>query len=62
MMTCDSGMALPGPAGILPRAHRDQVQLYNADCLVGMSRVGAGTVDLVLCDLPYGTDLTWRGS
>lgn len=30
-------------------------RLYNSDCLVGMSRIGTGTVDLVLCDLPYGT-------
>lgn len=32
-----------------------QLRLYNSDCLVGMSRVGTGSVDLVLCDLPYGT-------
>lgn len=31
------------------------LRLYNSDCLVGMSRVGTGTVDLILCDLPYGT-------
>lgn len=32
-----------------------QVRLYQSDCLVGMSRVGTGSVDLILCDLPYGT-------
>ena len=32
-----------------------QVRLYLSDCLVGMSRVETGSVDLVLCDLPYGT-------
>ena len=32
-----------------------QIRAYNADCLVGMSRVGTGTVDLILTDLPYGT-------
>ncbi len=32
-----------------------QLRLYNSDCLVGMSRIETGTVDLVLCDLPYGT-------
>ena len=31
------------------------LRLHNSDCLVGMSRVGTGTVDLILCDLPYGT-------
>ena len=30
-------------------------RLYQSDCLVGMSRIGTGLVDLVLCDLPYGT-------
>lgn len=36
------------------------IRLYNSDCLVGMSRVETGTVDLVLCDLPYGsTDCSW---
>lgn len=32
-----------------------QIRLHHGDCLVGMSRVGTGTVDLILCDLPYGT-------
>lgn len=31
------------------------IEMYNEDCLQGMSRIGDGTVDLVLCDLPYGT-------
>ena len=34
--------------------HR-QIRLHNCDCLVGMSRLETGSVDLVLCDLPYGT-------
>lgn len=33
----------------------EQLQIYNEDCLDGMNRIPAGTVDLVLCDLPYGT-------
>lgn len=39
----------------------DQVaRIFCGDCLVGMSRVGTGTVDLILCDLPYGmTDCPW---
>ena len=36
------------------------VRLFHGDCLLGLSRVGTGTVDLVLCDLPYGTtNCTW---
>lgn len=30
-------------------------RLHHSDCLVGLSRVETGSVDLVLCDLPYGT-------
>ncbi len=32
-----------------------EIRLFHGDCLVGMSRVETGSVDLVLCDLPYGT-------
>lgn len=32
-----------------------QIRLHCADCLVGMNRVETGSVDLILCDLPYGT-------
>lgn len=28
---------------------------YVGDCLEGMPRLAAGSVDMVLCDLPYGT-------
>jgi site-specific DNA-methyltransferase (adenine-specific) len=28
---------------------------YNADCLDAMSRLPTGCVDMILCDLPYGT-------
>jgi site-specific DNA-methyltransferase (adenine-specific) len=31
------------------------VQLINGDCLDVMPRLTAGSVDLILCDLPYGT-------
>lgn len=30
-------------------------QLINADCLDAMARIPAASVDLILCDLPYGT-------
>lgn len=29
--------------------------LYNEDCLLGMQRIPDGSVDMILCDLPYGT-------
>ena len=29
--------------------------LYNEDCLEGMQRIPDGSVDAVICDLPYGT-------
>lgn len=31
------------------------IQLYNGDCLELMKNIPDGSVDLVLCDLPYGT-------
>jgi site-specific DNA-methyltransferase (adenine-specific) len=31
------------------------IQLYNGDCLELMKKIPDGSVDLVLCDLPYGT-------
>lgn len=30
-------------------------QLFNADCLEAMKQIPSGSVDMVLCDLPYGT-------
>lgn len=30
-------------------------RIYNEDCFSTFTRLGAGTVDLVLCDPPYGT-------
>ena len=29
--------------------------IYNEDCLQGMQRIPDGSVDAVICDLPYGT-------
>lgn len=29
-------------------------KIYNEDCLVGMQRIPAKTIDAVICDLPYG--------
>ena len=30
-------------------------RIYNEDCLVGMKRIPDKSVDMILCDLPYGT-------
>lgn len=36
------------------------VELYNGDCLNVLPTLAPGSVDLILCDLPYGTtDCTW---
>ena len=29
--------------------------IYNEDCLHGMQRIPDGSVDCIICDLPYGT-------
>lgn len=30
-------------------------RIYNMDCLEGMKRIPDGSVDAIICDLPYGT-------
>jgi len=30
-------------------------QIFNEDCLMGMQRIPDKSVDMILCDLPYGT-------
>jgi site-specific DNA-methyltransferase (adenine-specific) len=35
-------------------------QIFNEDCLEGMKRIPDKSVDMILCDLPYGTtDCKW---
>ena len=35
-------------------------KIYNEDCLEGMQRIPDGSVDAVICDLPFGTTVcTW---
>lgn len=35
-------------------------KIYNEDCLEGMKRIADGSVDMILCDLPYQlTKLKW---
>lgn len=29
-------------------------KIFNEDCLIGMKRIPDGSVDMILCDLPYG--------
>lgn len=31
------------------------IKMYNEDCLQGMKRIPDGSVDAIICDLPYGT-------
>ena len=36
------------------------VKLYNGDCLIEMNKVEDKSIDLILCDLPYGsTQCSW---
>lgn len=30
-------------------------KIYNQDCLIGMNEINDQTIDMILCDLPYGT-------
>ena len=30
-------------------------KIYNEDCLKGMKRIPDKSIDMILCDLPYGT-------
>ena len=30
-------------------------KIYNEDCLIGMERIKDKSIDMILCDLPYGT-------
>lgn len=31
------------------------IDLINGDCLIEMKKIPSGSIDLILCDLPYGT-------
>ena len=28
--------------------------IYNQDCMIGMKEIPDGSIDLILCDLPFG--------
>ena len=32
-----------------------KINLYQGDCLIEMKNIQDNSVDLILCDLPYGT-------
>ena len=32
-----------------------EITLYHGDCLVEMNKIADKSVDMILCDLPYGT-------
>lgn len=35
-------------------------KIYNEDCLIGMNKLEDKSIDLILCDLPYGkTKYKW---
>ena len=35
----------------------ENFKLFNGDCLEVMKNIPSKTIDMILCDLPYGT--TW---
>lgn len=36
------------------------IKLYNGDCLIEMNKIEDNSIDLIICDLPYGTThLDW---
>ena len=38
----------------------NMIELYNGDCLIEMNKIKDKSVDLILCDLPYGsTSCSW---
>jgi len=34
---------------------KNKINLYHGDCLVEMNKITNNSIDLILCDLPYGT-------
>ena len=32
-----------------------KIELYNGDCLEIMQKIENKSIDMILCDLPYGT-------
>lgn len=44
-----------GPSGAIKNGRKMPMQLMQGDCLVKMLDIPDGTIDMILCDLPYGT-------
>lgn len=36
-------------------------QVYDIDCIQGMKQLEAESIDMILCDLPYGISGSSRG-
>jgi site-specific DNA-methyltransferase (adenine-specific) len=34
---------------------KPNIETHNEDCLIGMNRIKDNSIDMILCDLPYGT-------
>ena len=34
---------------------KNRIDLYHGDCLEEMDKIASDSIDLILCDLPYGT-------
>lgn len=55
LLTRDGGKRMDGALGELSLAERAPApRLWQGDCLVCMAEVETASVDMVLCDLPYG--------
>jgi site-specific DNA-methyltransferase (adenine-specific) len=40
---------------LLDKGSKEMIELYNEDCLIKMKDIPDKSVDMILCDLPYGT-------
>ena len=44
----------------MPYFETERGKLYRGDCLDIMPQISTGSIDMILCDLPYGTtDCDW---
>jgi site-specific DNA-methyltransferase (adenine-specific) len=50
---CAEGVLIIQGKAILYQVEANNI--YNMDCLEGMKLIADGSVDMILCDLPYGT-------
>lgn len=50
----ETGEPIINPRGINPRKSDCTTMLFHGDCLERMKQLDDGSVDMILCDLPYG--------